>query len=121
MSEAEHLRRALAAVEARTPARATQTAPELRSLVERFIAVPDNRGRQETRVIQSTPITAEQSGFALAAQAACQECSASALHRRMLRKEGICHTIVTCTKRTDLAVRSCFATTQDPPQQKKEA
>lgn len=36
----------------------------------------DNRGRQETRVLQSTPITAEQAGFALAAQAAC-------LHRKV--------------------------------------
>jgi len=43
--QAEHLRPALAAVEARTPARATQTAPELRSMVERFKAVPDYRAR----------------------------------------------------------------------------
>jgi len=43
--QAEHLRPALAAVEARTPARATQTAPELCSLVERFKAVPDYRVR----------------------------------------------------------------------------
>ena len=43
--QAEHLRPALAAVEARTPARATQTAPEIRSMTEHFMAVPDYRAR----------------------------------------------------------------------------
>lgn len=43
--QAEHLRPALAAVEARSPARPTQTAPELKSLCEHFKAVPDYRAR----------------------------------------------------------------------------
>jgi hypothetical protein len=43
--QAEHLRPALAVVEARTPARPTQNAPELRSLLEHFKAVPDYRAR----------------------------------------------------------------------------
>jgi hypothetical protein len=43
--QAEHLRPALAAVEAKTPVRPTQCAPELRSLLEHFKAVPDYRAR----------------------------------------------------------------------------
>jgi len=43
--QAEHLRPELAAVEARTPPQATQRAPELRSLIEHFKAVPDYRAR----------------------------------------------------------------------------
>ncbi len=43
--QAEHLRPALAAVEARTPARPTQNAPQLRSLCEHFKRVPDYRAR----------------------------------------------------------------------------
>jgi hypothetical protein len=43
--QAEHLRPALAPVEARTPARPTQTARQLRSLCEHFKAVPDYRAR----------------------------------------------------------------------------
>lgn len=43
--QAEHLRPALAVIEARTPARPTQNAPELRSLIEHFKAVPDYRAR----------------------------------------------------------------------------
>jgi Domain of unknown function (DUF4338) len=43
--QAEHLRAGLAVVEARTPPRATQTAPELCSIVERFKAVADYRKR----------------------------------------------------------------------------
>ncbi|MEO7317775.1 MAG: ISAs1 family transposase [Chthoniobacteraceae bacterium] len=43
--QAGHLRPALAAVEARAPARATQNAPQLRSLCEHFKAVPDYRAR----------------------------------------------------------------------------
>jgi hypothetical protein len=43
--QAEHLRPALAAVEAKTPPRPTQTAPELQSLCEHFKAVPDYRAR----------------------------------------------------------------------------
>ena len=43
--QAEHLRPALAAVEARAPARPTQNAPQLRSLCEHFKAVPDYRAR----------------------------------------------------------------------------
>ena len=41
--QAEHLRPALAAVEARTPVRPTQNAPQLRSLCEHFKGVPDYR------------------------------------------------------------------------------
>ena len=43
--QAEHLRPALAAVEAKTPPRPTQTAPELQSLCEHFKTVPDYRAR----------------------------------------------------------------------------
>jgi hypothetical protein len=43
--QAEELRPALAAVEAQTPPRATQRAPELRSLLAHFKAVPDYRRR----------------------------------------------------------------------------
>lgn len=43
--QASHLRPALAEVEARTPPRATQNAPELRSLCEHFKRVADYRGR----------------------------------------------------------------------------
>jgi len=43
--QAEHLRPALAAVEARTPVRPTQNAPQLRSLCEHFKGVPDYRAR----------------------------------------------------------------------------
>jgi hypothetical protein len=43
--QAGHLRPALAGVEAKTPPRATQSAPELRSLCEHFKRVPDYRGR----------------------------------------------------------------------------
>ena len=43
--QAEHLRPALAVVEARAPVRPTQNAPELRSLCEHFKAVPDYRAR----------------------------------------------------------------------------
>jgi Domain of unknown function (DUF4338) len=43
--QAERLRPALAAVEAKCPARPTQHAPELRSLLEHFKAVPDYRAR----------------------------------------------------------------------------
>ena len=42
---AEHLRPALAALEAKTPPRATQSAPQLRSLCEHFKAVADYRAR----------------------------------------------------------------------------
>jgi hypothetical protein len=43
--QAEHLRPALAVVEAKTPPRPTQTAPELKSLCDHFKAVPDYRVR----------------------------------------------------------------------------
>lgn len=43
--QAEHLRPALAMVEALAPARPTQNAPQLRSLCEHFKAVPDYRAR----------------------------------------------------------------------------
>jgi hypothetical protein len=43
--QAEHLRPALATVEAHTPPRPTQTAPEWRSLCAHFKAVPDYRAR----------------------------------------------------------------------------
>ncbi len=43
--QAEHLRPALAAVEARTPVRPTQNAPQLRSLCEHFKGVSDYRAR----------------------------------------------------------------------------
>jgi len=43
--QAEHLRPALAALEARAAARATQNAPQLRSLCEHFKALPDYRAR----------------------------------------------------------------------------
>lgn len=43
--QAERLRPELAAVEARTPPRATQSVPELRSLCEHFQRVPDYRAR----------------------------------------------------------------------------
>jgi hypothetical protein len=43
--QAEHLRPALAAVEAKSPPRPTQTAPELKSLCDHFKAVPDYRVR----------------------------------------------------------------------------
>lgn len=43
--QAEHLRPALAAVEAKTPPRPTQTAPQLKSLCEHFKSVPDYRVR----------------------------------------------------------------------------
>ncbi|MBM3748322.1 MAG: ISAs1 family transposase [Acidobacteria bacterium] len=43
--QAEHLRPALAAVEAKAPPRPTQTARQWRSLIEHFQAVPDYRAR----------------------------------------------------------------------------
>jgi hypothetical protein len=43
--QAEHLRPALAALEAKAPARPTQNAPLLRSLLEHFKSVPDYRAR----------------------------------------------------------------------------
>jgi hypothetical protein len=43
--QAEHLRPALAVVEAKAPPRATQTAPELKSLCDHFKRVPDYRVR----------------------------------------------------------------------------
>jgi hypothetical protein len=43
--QAEHLRPALATVEARSPVRSTQRAPEMRSLLEHFKTVPDYRAR----------------------------------------------------------------------------
>ena len=43
--QAEHLRPALAVVEAMAPARPTQNAPQLRSLIEHFKTVPDYRAR----------------------------------------------------------------------------
>lgn len=43
--QAEHLRPALAAVEAKAPPRPTQTAGQWRSLIEHFQAVPDYRAR----------------------------------------------------------------------------
>lgn len=43
--QAEHLRPALAVVQAKTPPRPTQTAPELKSLCDHFKCVADYRGR----------------------------------------------------------------------------
>ena len=51
--QAEHLVPALAAVEAAVPARCTRPVRELRSIVERFKAVPDFRGRYESYPLAS--------------------------------------------------------------------
>lgn len=46
--QAEHLKPALALVEAKVPPRCTQRAPEIRSLVEHFKALPEYRDRYES-------------------------------------------------------------------------